>query len=262
MLFMSRKAECQNCKRRVNERQLKSLRKGESPKLCARCRGKIALSSFEPTASPRRSDYGEELNRYADCMDEIKKRTEVIFRIIQGGVRTGYGLADVETACLQMRKILELIALASLVANKHEYSQQYAKFAENWRATQILEEIEAINPNFWPVPSKQVIDPETGKVKSVAPVTSCYLTQDEFASIYDQCSEFLHARNPYALPLDLSIATTRMALWVERMMNLLNHHQIQLVNPDLQIWVLMRDKDDGKVKTFLMARSAVLPTSA
>jgi hypothetical protein len=35
---------------------------------------------------------------------------------------------------------------------------------------------------------------------------------------------------------------------VAEIVALLNHHQIRLVKPGKQLWVLMNDKDDGKVK--------------
>jgi hypothetical protein len=250
---MARKDLCEACGRTVNARQLKGFKTG-GQRMCARCRGKIGIESFERTASPRKSDYTEELRRYADCMEEIKRRTDVIRWIIKREKTTGYIHTDVETACLQMRKILELIALSSLIANNEEYSRQYQKFAEHWHATKILEDIEAINPDFWPVPSEQVIDPNTGMVKDVVPVTKEYLTHENLVEIYDECNQFLHAQNPYGAPQNITRITSKMALWLTKMMNLLNHHQIRLVNPDFEIWVLIRDKDDNRVKTFLMKK--------
>ena len=187
-------------------------------------------------------------------MDEIKRRTAVILSFLEGKLTTGFIQTDVETVCLQMRKILELVALGSLVANKKEYSLQYEKFENHWHATRILEDIEAINPQFWPVPTEQVIDPSTGKVKTTIPVTDGFLTRDDLVSIYEQISAVLHAENPYRQKLDLERIRSEMGIWVTRIVNLLNHHQIQLVNPDLQIWVVMRGKDDDRVHTTLMER--------
>ena len=94
-------------------------------------------------------------------MTEIKRRIEVISRLIEKRFTTGYDVTDVETGCLQMRKILELIALGSLVVNKEEISKEYDNYANHWNAKDILTYIETVNPNFYPVPSEQSIDPST-----------------------------------------------------------------------------------------------------
>ncbi|HXQ21126.1 MAG TPA: hypothetical protein VN812_05590, partial [Candidatus Acidoferrales bacterium] len=58
-----------------------------------------------------------DIKKYAALMKEVKLRMEVISFF---GTRPGHALyepATVELMCLQLRKMLELIAMASLVAN-------------------------------------------------------------------------------------------------------------------------------------------------
>jgi hypothetical protein len=45
-----------------------------------------------------------------------------------------------------------------------------------------------------------------------------------------------------------------IASWDEKIKRLLNHHQIQMVEPDLQYWVIMQAHKDGRVHGFEMKR--------
>jgi hypothetical protein len=255
---MSTKKACPGCGRHVASRQLKPFGE-QAEKRCARCRGKTSrpeASGFTASSASGPGDFSDELNRYADCMDEIKRRTEVIRRITNKRFTTGYDVTDVETACLQMRKILELIALASLVANKEEYSKQHEKFANHWRATKILEDIEAVNPEFYPVPTEQIIDPSNKKVVSVKAIESGFLSRDEFVAVYNSCSDMLHAENPYGKRKEIRSLALQVPEWISKVIRLLNYHQIQLSHPDYQVWTVMQNPNDGKVKTYLFRRES------
>ncbi len=122
----------------------------------------------------------EDMDKYCRCMDEVKRRITAITNILDKSHTTLYQATNIEFICLQFRKILELIALGSMVANKDEYARQHEKFAKHWHATRILEDIEEINPKFYPVPKKQVIDPDTGKVSMLVDIPDRYLTRDDF----------------------------------------------------------------------------------
>ena len=61
-------------------------------------------------------------------------------------------LVSTETIFLQMRKVCELIAFGSLIANKAVYSQLHDTFAEDWRLGRIVEKLRKVNPDFFPVP--------------------------------------------------------------------------------------------------------------
>lgn len=187
-------------------------------------------------------------------MEEIKRRTEVIRAFLEGRCNTLYKQTTAESICLQVRKILELIALASLVANKDEYAKNRANFAKDWHAKRILQSIEEINPSFYPSPSTQVIDKVTGKVLEVKAVKSGFLTRKDFENIYDRCGGLLHAQNPFAASKDIDNLMKVVPSWMEKIKTLLNHHQAQLVQEDLQFWVVMQSKMDGKVQVSLFQR--------
>jgi hypothetical protein len=119
-----------------------------------------------------------------------------------------------------------------------------------------LRRIERINPNFYPVPSTQIRDPITQKVVRLEKKATGYLTREEFPRIYGQCSDFLHASNPYSSDQpDLEKTRECFKVWLEKVVGLLNHHTIQLLNERLQLWVIMQTQShDDKVTAAEMER--------
>ncbi len=195
-----------------------------------------------------------DVGKYCQCMEEIKRRTLVVSRFLSGEITTGYKMTTIESGYLQLRKVLELIALGSLVANVVEYARQQKKFEQHWHAARILADIEVINPNFYPVPGVQIIDEATGKVKCVDSLKTPFLTRDDFVTLYERCGSILHAENPYGQSRDITAYDAEMGPWLDKTVALLNHHQIQLLDSDLQLWVIMHAKDDGRVHGFIMQK--------
>ena len=69
-----------------------------------------------------------ELDIYQECLYEINKRIDVINDHLDGVINEKLLVVEAETVCLQFRKILEMIALISLLANKDLYAKQHEKF--------------------------------------------------------------------------------------------------------------------------------------
>ena len=193
-------------------------------------------------------------SRYADCMEEIKMRTTVVDGFLTGKCHAMYFQTTAESISLQIRKILELIALASLVANKSEYQKHRRNFHRDWNGKRILETLDIANPNFYPKPTEQVLDQTTGKVVSLEDITSGFLTKNDFIRLYDRCGGILHADNPFSPRRDIQSFLDSVPGWMGRIMRLLNHHVIQLVDDDQQIWVLMQAQSDGKAHVYEFER--------
>lgn len=141
-------------------------------------------------------DYKIELGLYHDCLYEIKRRIDVISEHLNKVTIEKYLIIEVETICLQFRKILEKIALMSLVANKELYAEQNEKFAKHYHAERIMRDLERINPDFYPVPIKRVKH-ESG-VDKLVEIEDGHLTKKEFVEIYEKCGGMMHAQNPFA----------------------------------------------------------------
>jgi hypothetical protein len=188
----------------------------------------------------------EQTRLYVNCMEEVRDRISVVESFGQHRVTTGLQPCDVEFVFLQLRKVLELVAFASLTANKEKYSLAHAGFTEHWKAKRMLQELQKINPEFYPVPvSPPVLQPDG--IKHMPLITEGFLTMEEFASLYDTASEFLHVANPFTLkdrPLDLKYSTKE---WVRRIKALLALHVMHLV--DDQRWIV-EIRDLGPIKLY------------
>jgi hypothetical protein len=180
---------------------------------------------------------------YCNCMEELKHRIAVIDSVLIGSTSTTYPMFDSELVYLLFRKSLELIAFSSLTANKVVYSAAYENFANHWNAKRLLEYLEDVNADFYPV---AVNPPQTlaNGTKSFSLVTEGFLTKDEFVCLYDQCGEILHARNPFATsrrPAKFSFSPKE---WVARIQNLIRYHVMHLINGDKLVAVI---PNEGKV---------------
>ena len=200
-------------------------------------------------------DAPEILWRYKVCMNEIKSRTDVIKKFISQSTTTGYPLTDTESIALQFRKIFELIALSSLVAHKDEYAKHRKSFATDWNVNAIIKLIEKINPQFYPVPTKQILD-KNGKVTQTVNLTEGFLTKEEFLEAINTCGDMLHADNPFSPSKDALTVYKKFPEWYDKTILLLSHHQVQLYDSNYQLWCLMdaihQDKSqDGQVQVFL-----------
>ena len=192
---------------------------------------------------------------YANCMEEIKKRTLVIDGYLKGEPPARYLQTTAECVGLQLRKILELIALASMVANQPEYRKHQKNFQREWNGKRILATLEKANPEFYPVPTMQIQDQRTGRVVETKTINSGFLTKKDYVRLYDACGSILHARNPFARgERDASTFLSDTPTWMERIRVLLNHHQIQLLDTDKQIWVLMQADSDRRVHVYEFQR--------
>ena len=195
-----------------------------------------------------RSKAPSPFKKYAECMEEIKKRTEVISRFMNGQLHALYVHTTAECVYLQLRKILELIALASMAANKDEYEKHRRNFHRDWHAGRIFDELEKINPAFYPQPTLQVVDKATGTVVSSVPIETGFLTKREYKDLYNRCGSILHARNPFSRSeQDIQSFLNRVPEAMDKILLLLSHHEVQLVDDDRHLYVLMKAESDGRV---------------
>ncbi|WBB29143.1 hypothetical protein [Parvimonas micra] len=177
------------------------------------------------------TDYENELKLYRECLYEIKRRVEVIDDHIKGITTESYIIIEVETLCLQFRKILENIALLSLVANKDLYAENNRKFARHYHAKRIIRELERINPDFYPVPTKRIIN-ENGMYEWIN-IDNGYLTKEDFVNIYEICGGMLHAKNPFSSEKPVREIQKSFLDWLMKITILLNEHHIKLVGGDV-----------------------------
>ena len=192
-------------------------------------------------------NYADELtDKYLGCMREIKRRIDVIQRFLGQELHAGYLASTAECVALQFRKTLELIALASLVANREEYAKQRANFSTDWNAKRIVDTLNCINPRFYPVPTKSVrLGAEDLVDYDFQPVSE-HLTRDDYILLFDKCSELLHAANPYSdSEPPCGQFMNEAPEWLRKTMALLNHHEIYPLDTDLMFVVQMGRADQN-----------------
>ena len=199
---------------------------------------KIALF-FERLSSRR---------KYENCMEEIKARTKAVNIFLSVNCHAMDIQIKTESIALQFRKILELIAFASLAANRIEFEKQHKKFKSEWNASRILKKLEKVNPKFYPRPYKEkVLNEENGEsILQREYIKSGFLTKDDWVKLYDKCSGIIHIKNPYS---GEQSEGTREFLdsapeWMKKIDLLLSCHKVQLVDETKQLWVKMGPKPD------------------
>jgi len=193
----------------------------------------------------------KDAQKYCDLMEEVKLRMNVIDFFL---LRKGHALYEpttLESVFLQFRKILELIAFGSLVANSALYATAYANFATHWHAGRVLRDLEAINPNFYPTPIVEVQPTVAGGMVQLKNRDSDYLAKSDFETLYAECGGIMHARNPYGSEIDYKQYKERVPAWRTRILNLLNCQKIQLVG-DPGFWLIhMKEDRDDKVHFYI-----------
>ena len=195
----------------------------------------------------------KDITLYCDLMEEIKRRISVIQSFSSGKSVTPYKAITIETMCLQVRKVLELIALGSLVANKKEFSKFYDEFGKIWNAKFILRDIEKVNPSFYPRPVIEKNSEDPAVKNHLDDLKSGYLTKKRFVKVYEKCGAILHADNPFGSKIDYSYYEKNIPIWVSEIMALLNNHYIKLIKSENMYLVHMKEERDNKVHTYTFA---------
>lgn len=184
------------------------------------------------------------LDLYCALMNEVKKRTLAITQMLKGQTTTTFPSTNIEFMCLQIRKILELVSMGSLVVNKEEFEAIGKKYNDFWNAKLILQDIERLNPNFYPVAIKEVLSQKEGLVNELQNKTEGFLTRDDFVKVYDKCGKMMHSYNPFGSHYDYDYYAGRIAEWEDLIIGLLNSHLIHIKGIDG--FYLIHMQEDGR----------------
>lgn len=188
-----------------------------------------------------------DLVKYCALMEDVKRRIAVIDFFVSGQGHALYLPTTVESACLQLRKVLELIAFGSLVANAEAYTAVHSKVSKAWQAADLLTELEKVNPEFYPVPIVEAASNIPGVMHELKKRDPDYLAKADFPEVYGRCGVMAHAANPYGKGIDYGYYQNTIPLWRTQIVNLLNNHQIHLVNRPALFIIHMKENRDDKV---------------
>lgn len=180
-------------------------------------------------------------------MREAEKRLEVLNAFINKETNAVYLQTTIESEALQLRKLLELIAYASLVAHKDAYKSVRKDIDKDWHAKRILRKIESLNPNFDPIPTNGV---SNGKWNTPR---GGYLTRKQFETLYDKCGKILHSKNPFSnTPQHLLSFHKKMPNHVARIQKLLSEHRVRLASSNEMIHVRVQFFTDAPMELRLL----------
>lgn len=187
----------------------------------------------------------QDLVTYCNCLEEVKRRVAVGRSITRGHFSTGQEDLDAEIVCLQLRKSLELVAFASLSANRALYMKVRSDVEKAWSANRILKTLQRVHPDFYPRPIRLGREDEAG-VKHFEDVKDSFLTRDDYVVIYDKCSQVIHAWNPHRtgpkhVDFDISLDA-----WLGRLEKLLELHYFKLPEDAVVHLAYLSYPPDGK----------------
>lgn len=143
----------------------------------------------------------EVIKIYLDNMRDVKKRISYAENQIDLFNKSNNNFI-LENVILHLRKALECIAYASIAPNKDAYvkfrsnATKQADFKKDYHGRKILEQLEKINKDFYPLP---LAEPELvgDRQWHFDRLNSGYLTKEEYCKLYDRLGKFLHADNPW-----------------------------------------------------------------
>ena len=187
---------------------------------------------------------------YTQVMENIRIRTDVINDVYSDKINMVYVFAKAEFIALQIRLIIESIALASLAVNKSLFEQENNKFKEWWNADKIFKAIENKNPDFYPQPFNRMPSNMPGVDSELIDLKEGFMTRDEILKVYGECCNILHASNPYNVKQDHNSFINQTPKWIGLIVNLLNSHKIKLLNDEALYIVNMRDESNNGVKMY------------
>lgn len=185
------------------------------------------------------------LKKYANIMKEIKFRINYLLVDINNSPNS---IMMIEARYLQIRKVLELISLASLVANENEFKKHKNQYDRMYNARLIIQDIKRINPNYYPRPIIEYRD----ESKSIwEECKSGFLTEKELIKLYAKCGKLMHAHNPFSSPIDYTKYQLDLPKWIDKIIGLLHSHTIQLIDSDNVYLIHMQEDSDDEIHYYM-----------
>ncbi|PHY17886.1 hypothetical protein CSW59_13885 [Caulobacter sp. BP25] len=185
-------------------------------------------------------------------MEEILIRDELLMNVLNQGLPHApastlqpqmMDAAKLEFAYLQLRMICESIALACLAAHG-DIAETGTKRLQKADADTIIKSLDNLHSDFFPKPSKQPVERDELGVWRLTPITSGFLNKDDLLRLYGECGNVLHRGSMRKLLSGNAPLTdaNNPNIWADKIWKLLEHHQIQTIDPNFQIICLMKDK--------------------
>ena len=126
---------------------------------------------------------------YTLLMHEVKVRHTCIRKLLEE--KTGFDAVFIrEFSFLQLRMICEAIALGCLVAHSDIQATQTRGFRKLWSASEIIERLEKLHPDFFPIPFEGRETSPGHFHFGLGPQSA--LTKADLLKLYGKCGSVLH----------------------------------------------------------------------
>lgn len=130
----------------------------------------------------------------------------------------------IESTSLQIRKILELIAYLSILANGDKLN---SKERGAYHAKKIIENLAEKTTLFYPFPSHIIPPEQSGGEPTLIPIGYANaLSQSEFTDMYQLCGSILHAQHPLKCNVDIENVITKNKQTLLKLKQLLSYHTV------------------------------------
>lgn len=137
-----------------------------------------------------------DLEVYSACMADIKFRLNAVYSdYAVPAAETGVDMTKFESACLQFRISIELLAFATLAGERDRWTETYQSFAVENNFVKLLRRLERLNSNF--LPTSVVIHGKGPDGLWRMTDGEVQLSRQELVRMHGWLGNVLHARNPY-----------------------------------------------------------------
>ena len=174
-----------------------------------------------------------DIDQYCELMEEIKSKSESITQLMELPgitIRT-----RVESICLQLRMLLELIVFSSLVSNKDVWQKSHKELQSSRDISRKLRELKRIHPNFYPrsvdlqrsTPGEEPVDR-----------SERYLSEDKLIEVYGRLGNILHAENPLGKETNYRYFIDKVPGWISQIQNLLECQKVYLYHHPEEFYLI------------------------
>ncbi|MEL0636789.1 hypothetical protein V6259_08445 [Marinomonas sp. TI.3.20] len=173
-------------------------------------------------------------------------------------ITSGYIETDIDTVYLQLRKVIELVMFACIVANKSAGLTLNKTLRKGYEIQKIKSELQRFNLKFFPTPKAEDGQDSDGlrKVKDLPYEERPFMTAEEIFKAYGMAGNYLHSQRDYQYggeEAKLKILQ-RGVNAINQLVALLNHHWTDITN-DSFFAVVMSGEQDGKVHVSYLERA-------
>lgn len=191
---------------------------------------------------------------YASLIGEVIHRLNAAEKFLHQ-YQEGKETPQLESAILQVRKSLELIAMAAIAPDKKEYAALRATaekdqdFTKDYHASKIFGALSRINPDFYPRPLLPATRMPDG-TWHFGQKQSGYLSKKQFERAYDRLGKHLHAHNPWGTNKNLQNLAVELPTIIGEARGLLQLHARIIRTSEFQgVWVIEAESPSPRVIT-------------